>query len=255
MGGEVQPIVEKERRSPVNKTATKKRNGTAAVFAATLVVVGFITTINLSGCGNTTTVVAANSDSAQSNGTEGATCTYDGKKPCATGFLCDAWKKCVRIPIGTTPTYDAGIPPTPKHDTGAPKFDSGVNTDTGKPVGSEGTPCYFGSCLTGLTCLSNVCVKMQTSDSGVKPDSGKNPGTEGAVCIKPGDLCFPGLNCLSNVCVKMQTTDSGPKPEAGKIPGTEGGLCVQPGNLCLTGLSCLSGFCVKLPPTTDSGVK
>jgi hypothetical protein len=58
--------------------------------------------------------------------------------------------------------------------TGLGCFDNDSGPDTGSMTGSAGGPCFpNATCLTGLMCVSNVCVNVpDAGDSGVVMDSG-----------------------------------------------------------------------------------
>jgi len=69
-------------------------------------------------------------------------------------------------------------------------------------VGTETCTCTEGgSCDSGLTCLSGICVRAENPKA-------CELGSEACGCTAGGS-CHPGLECLSGICVSRPTPDAG----------------------------------------------
>ena len=88
---------------------------------------------------------------------------------------------------GPKPPTDGPKPPTdgkPKDDAKKPPSDGpgpsddASKQDKGKPIGTEGGPCYGNNtCNQGLKCLSGVCVKVPGADAYIPPNTNKRDET------------------------------------------------------------------------------
>lgn len=85
-----------------------------------------------------------------------------------------------------------GTPPATTEDSGPPPgLDASLSSQ-----GTEGAPCFpNGTCMTGLNCEANVCVKPEQ-------------GTLGGPCF-PNGTCMAGLTCQSGLCRDSGNTDAG----------------------------------------------
>lgn len=78
-----------------------------------------------------------------------------------------------------------------------------------------GEACMHGVCAMGLSCHTNVCVRMQST---------------GQVCGMR-HICDGGLSCVNSRCVYM---------------AAQGAVCTNAHTVCGGGLSCERGVCTRL---------
>ena len=118
---------------------------------------------------------------------------------CPTGQICTTTKTCAE-PNQVDSNKNLFPPDGGFRGAGGA---SGTDANASCQTGAETCSCYANStCNTGLTCASNLCVRLGTGGSG--GDSGCMAGSETCSCY-PNATCNGGLICLSNLCVRPLT--------------------------------------------------
>ena len=117
------------------------------------------------------------------------------------------------------------------------KRDGGIPPDTAKQSGVEGGPCYAnGTCNKGLTCASNLCVKL--------PDAGSNPA-DAAANKGDKDIVFDAT-MLDFPAVDASLPDTALSDTVPDIPSFDSasdvGKC-STNKDCDDGLSCTTDLC------------